>query len=68
MRGVVTALRDRRGQSLIEYLVVAAAIIGVIILTVGPLVAGRFTNLGTEAGNAIDRSAASVATIDASPH
>lgn len=58
----------RRGQSIIEYLVVAAAIIGVVILVIAPLVLSRFTNLGNEAGDAIDRSADQIGTISANVH
>ncbi len=49
-------LIGRSGQSLIEYLVVAAAVITAII-AIGRLVTPRMTNLGTQAGQRLDASA-----------
>ena len=45
--------RSRRGQSVVEYLVVAAAIIGAVIV-IGPLIGGRVNNVLTTTTNKYD--------------
>lgn len=49
----------RRGQSIIEYLVVAAAVI-TAVLAIGGVVQGRVTNLGNAAGGQIDAAGAAI--------
>lgn len=61
-------LGNRRGQSILEYLVIAAAIILVIIGVVRGLVTTRMTELGTQSGDAISRAATTVSTVSANPH
>lgn len=61
-------LGNRRGQSILEYLVIAAAIILVIIGVLRGIVTARMTNLGTETGNAIDKAAVKIGTVDAQVH
>ena len=56
----VGRLGNRRGQSVIEYLVVAMLIIGVILTVVGPLVKTKMGTLGTASGNALDKAATEV--------
>ncbi|GEM_PF-6289714 len=45
--------RSRRGQSVVEYLVVAAAIIAAIIV-IGPFIGGRVNNVLTTTVNKYD--------------
>ena len=68
MRRVRERHGARRGQSIVEYLVVAGAIIAIVIGVIGPLVTDRFENLGNQAGDAIDRAADTIGTIGANPH
>jgi len=57
MRG--TGIRNRRGQSIIEYLVVAAAIIGAIMVF-GPAIGGQVSNIGNNAVTQTGSSAGAV--------
>ena len=56
---MVRRLRNRRGQSVVEYLVVAMAVILAIVGLAG-LIQGRVTNLGNAAGAQVDAAAATV--------
>ena len=53
--------RSAKGQSIIEYLVVAAAVI-TAVLAIGGIVQGRVTALGTSAGGQIDAAGTAITT------
>ena len=55
-----TGIRNRRGQSIIEYLVVAAAIIAAVIVF-GPQIGTQVKTIGT---NAVTRTGTSATTVN----
>ena len=70
MRRRRAQVRNRSGQSIIEYLVVVGAIILAIAAFAGPsgLVTNKITALRTESLNKVDAAKNRAATIDANRH
>ena len=57
----------KRGQSIIEYLVVVAAVI-IAIIAIGGLVTPAVIDLGTDATGRLDAAGTALGTIGANPH
>lgn len=59
-------MRGQRGQSIIEYLVVAAAVIGALV-AFNTSISGGIGQVGTDAATAMTRGGAQIATIPLGP-